>query len=155
LFTALADGGAPRSILRVRAAQAVLRSLLINLPRAGLIRETFQLLQTAREMEQAHPTRGRGVTEFNNLFQAAYQAVVEAVVYAEGEPTTAKGRDQELVDLLERLTRPFLALWVEHSQSLQLSVLETVAGEEDWQELKDFVRTYGHDLFHAKFMTLA
>jgi hypothetical protein len=155
LFTSLADGGEPKQILRVRLAQAVLRALVTNLPRIGLLRETYQLLQTARRMEQAHPPQGRGVTEFNNLFQAAYQSVVEAVVSAIGARSAVKGRDQEMVDLLERLTRPFLSLWVEHSQSLQLSSLESVATDEDWEHLRSFIRTYGRDLFHAKFMTLA
>ena len=40
-----------------------------------LVRETFDLLRAARAMEQAHPPHGRGVTEFNHFFQAAYQAV--------------------------------------------------------------------------------
>ena len=71
-------------ILRVRIAQAVLRSLLANLPRLGLLRETYDLLRTARGMEQAHPTRGRGVTEFNHFFQSAYQSVVENVVALRG-----------------------------------------------------------------------
>lgn len=155
LFTALADGGLPRQILRVRIAQTVLRAVLTNLPRLGLLRETYQLLKTARGMEQAHRPQGRGVTEFNHLFQAAYQAVVEAVVDAArpGNPVTA--RDQELVDLLEAITRPFLTLWVEHSQSLQLSAVETYANEDEWQPLRAFVERYGGDLFHAKFMTLA
>src|SRR5262249_48856191 len=36
LLTALADGGQPRQILRVRIAQTVLRAVLTNLPRLGL-----------------------------------------------------------------------------------------------------------------------
>jgi hypothetical protein len=155
LFTALVDGGAPRQILRVRLAQAVLRALVTNLPRVGLLQETYQLLCAARRMERAHPPKGRGVTEFNNLFQAAYQAVVEAVIFAVGARSSVKGRDQEVVDVLEQITRPFLAQWVEHSQTLQLSTLETVATEDDWQALGNFIRTYGRDIFHAKFMTLA
>jgi hypothetical protein len=153
LFTALSDGGQPRQILRVRIAQALLRGLATSLPRLGLLRETYQLLQTARAMEQAHPPQGRGVTEFNQLFQAAYQAVVEAVVDAAAAP--APGRDQKIVDLLEALTRPFLSLWVEHSQSLQLSTLEALAGEDEVQALREFVLSFGSDLFHAKFMTMA
>jgi hypothetical protein len=176
LLTALADGGQPRQILRVRIAQTVLRAVLTNLPRLGLLRETYHLLKTARAMEQAHPPQGRGVTEFNHLFQAAYQAVVEAVVdsamenrsgvvsesHSEGAspkqlPTSfpSPARDQELVDLLETITRPFLTLWVEHSQTLQLSAIEAYAGEEEWQRVRAFVERYGGDLFHAKFMTLA
>jgi hypothetical protein len=178
LLTALADGGQPRQILRVRIAQTVLRAVLTNLPRLGLLRETYHLLKTARAMEQAHPPQGRGVTEFNHLFQAAYQAVVEAVVDSgmkdgsgggsdqPATPETEKpkrsptpfpspARDQELVDLLEAITRPFLTLWVEHSQTLQLSAIEAYANEDDWQALRAFVERYGGDLFHAKFMTLA
>src|SRR5207248_1243193 len=62
LFTALAEGGSPRQVLRVRIAQSVLRALVASLPRLGLLRETYQLLAMAREMEQKRPVPGRGVT---------------------------------------------------------------------------------------------
>jgi hypothetical protein len=153
LFTPLTDGGSPRQILRVRVAQTVLRALLANLPRLGLLHETFDLLRAARGMEQARPPKGRGVTEFNHFFQSAYQAVVEGVVAsAAGWPPEVAG-DEHLVGLLERISQPFLALWMDHSRSLQLSVLETVT-DADWPALRDFVRKYGGDLFHARFLTL-
>jgi hypothetical protein len=154
LFTPLTEGGAPRPILRVRIAQTVLRALLANLPRLGLLRETYELLRTARAMEQAQPTRGRGVTEFNHFFQAAYQAVVESVVDASATWPPEHSGDAQLVDLLERLTAPFLSLWIEHSRTLQLSVLETLTGESEWRALAGFVQRYGADLFHARFLTL-
>jgi hypothetical protein len=155
LFTQLTEGGTPRQILQVRVAQTVLRALLSNLPRLGLLRETYHLLRTARTMEQAQPMRGRGVTEFNHFFQSAYQAVVESVV--ESAPTWGPRHrsDEELVAVLERLTAPFLTLWIEHSRSLQLSVLETLTGESEWRAVQAFVQRYGADLFHARFMTLA
>jgi hypothetical protein len=154
LFAPLAEGGTPRAILRVRIAQTVLRALLANLPRLGLLRETYYLLRTARTMEQAQPMRGRGVTEFNHFFQAAYQAVVESVV--ESAPTwDIYDSDEVLVAVLERLTRPFLNLWMEHSRSVQLSVLETLTGESEWRAVQAFIQRYGADLFHARFMTLA
>lgn len=155
LFTALADGGAPQSILRVRIAQAIVRALVTSLPRIGLIRETYELLRTARAMEVAHPPGGRSVTEFNHLFQAGYQAVVEAVVRSEPARTSTRTMDQDLVNLLELLARPFLLLWIEHSQSLQLSVLETINTDADWARVQQLIERYGHDIFHAKFMTLA
>jgi hypothetical protein len=155
LFVALADGGQPRQILRVRIAQAVVRALATNLPRLGLLKETHHVLKTAHAMEQAHAPKGRGVTEFNHLFQAAFQAVVELVVESAFEWPASTARDQHLVDTLEALTRPFLRLWIEHSQSLQLSTLEAVFADHEWNALRRFVQTYGHDLFHAKFMTLA
>jgi hypothetical protein len=154
LFTPLTEGGAPRPILRVRIAQTILRALLANLPRLGLLRETYELLRTARAMEQAQPTRGRGVTEFNHFFQAAYQAVVESVVEAATTWPAEQAGDAAIVDILERLTAPFLSLWIEHSRTLQLSVLESLTGESEWRALVGFVQRYGADLFHARFLTL-
>jgi hypothetical protein len=154
LVTPLTEGGQPRQVLRVRIAQTVLRALLSNLPRLGLLRETFDLLKAARTMEQTQPPRGRGVTEFNHFFQASYQAVLESAIESAATWDAAKAGDAELVEILERLTAPFLALWVEHSRSLQLSVLETVAADSDWIALQNFVQHYGGDLFHARFLTL-
>ncbi len=152
----LTQDGSPRQVLRVRLAQHVLRELLGNLPRLGLLRETFDLLRTARAMEQEHPTPGRGVTEFNHFFQIAFQEVVETVVRSAEQWPADRTTDEALVETLERLTAPFLALWIDHSRTLQLSVLETVAANQvEWQALLEFVKNYGHDLFHARFMTLA
>jgi len=67
------------------------------------------------------------VTEFNELFQSGFQAVIEAVVDSAASWKPRPGLDQELVDFLDKLTRPFLLLWVEHSQTLRLSTLETLA----------------------------
>jgi hypothetical protein len=154
LFTPLTEGGDPRQILRVRVAQTVLRALLANLPRLGLLRETYDLLRTARAMEQTQPTRGRGVTEFNHFFQSAYQAVIENVVESARTWTDVENEDGSLVRSLEHLTGPFLTLWIEHSQTLQLSVLEGVSSDSEWRALQGFVQRYGGDLFHARFMTL-
>jgi len=158
LFTPLAEGpegGDPRDILRVRVNQAVLRALLTNLPRLGLLRETYDLLRTARAMEQSQPTDGRrGVTEFNHFFQIGYQAVLETVIRSARGWTAQQNSDAVLVELLQRLTGPFVALWIEHSRTLQLSVLESVLNETEWRAVAGFIQRYGRDLFHARFLTL-
>lgn len=154
LFTTLADGGPPRQILRVRVAQSMLRILLLNLPRLGLLRETFDLLQTARAMEQAYPPEGRGVTEFSHYFQTGFTEAIETIV----ESAATWGPDFDdarLVSLLEKLTAPCLSLWVEHSRGVQISSLENVTTEEEWKALSAFVKRYGGDLFHVRFMTMA
>jgi hypothetical protein len=160
LFVPLAEGGEPRYILRSRTAQTILRALVATLPRLGLLRETFHLLKAAWHMEQSHRVGGRGVTEFNQLFQTGYQAVLESAIDSAdtwrrpvpgGEESIS---DEELVHLLEALTTPFLSLWVQHSRTMQLSGLESVGGDEEWQLLVEFIQRYGHDLFHTRFMTL-
>jgi hypothetical protein len=150
LFKSLADGGLPRLIFRARLAQSTLRALVVTLPRLGLLRETHELLSTAQEMEAANRPEGRGVSEFNTIFQMGFSAVAEAVVEA------CAGRDAELLNrTLEQITARFLKLWAHYSQTLHLSAVETVRTAKEWEEVRAFVRDYGHDLFHTRFLTLA
>jgi hypothetical protein len=104
-------------------------------------------------MEHAQPLPGPRVTEFDRLFHFACQAVIHAVVdTAEAAPTPPT--EASLVELLETVVEPFLALWVEHSKTLRVSVLEAVDTDADWGRLRGFIQRYGADLFHARFMTL-
>src|SRR5262249_46373406 len=143
LFTPLAQGGHPRLILRASVAQTLLRALVANMPRLGLLRETYSLLRVAQTMEREQKLHGPRATEFDRLFQIACQASVEAVV----ETARAAGdalRDVEHLRLLDSLVQPYRAMWTEHSRSLRLSTLETVAGDEDWATVRDFIRKYGN-----------
>src|SRR5262249_18036718 len=148
-------------ILRARTAQTILRLLVATLPRLGLLRETYHLLKTAWHMEQSQSVGGRGVTDFNQLFQTGYQAVLENAIDSADtwrRPLPGGGgegiRDGELVPPPEALATAFLSLWVEHSRRMQLSALESLHGGDQWQALEQFIQRYGHDLFHTRFMTL-
>ncbi len=156
LFVPMSDGGHPRQILRSRQAQAMLRSLLEQLPRLGLIRETYHLIQIAKSMEQNAPPEGRKISEFQHLFPIALQSVLEALLDAAHSwpPGDLEG-DEALVDLLRRITDSFLTLWLAHSQTLRLSVLETPPPGSDWEGLHEFVKKYGGDLFSPQFLSLA
>ncbi len=153
LYVPLAAGGHPRQILRARTGQAVLHDLMEQLPRRGLLRETFAVVQTARAMEQASPPEGRKVTEFDRLFPVALQATVHAVVDLADRPPGLS--DEELQTALKSITDPYLVLWVEHSQTLRLSVLESVQSAVEWERLRGFVQRYGSELFTAGFLNLA
>jgi hypothetical protein len=153
LFTPLAQGGHPRLILRSSIAQTLLRALVANLPRAGLIREAYALLRVAHTMEREQKLQGPRVTEFDRTFQIGCQACVEAVV--ESMKAAAGGiSDAERVELLAHLIQPFLALWSEHSRTVRLATLESLLSDRAWAEVVDFIRKYGGDLFRARFMTL-
>jgi hypothetical protein len=157
---------------------------LANLPRLGLLRESFDLLQTARAIERGNAPEGLALTEFNHLFQAAFEGVVETLVGSSeawppvasdlpldfsitgkvesgGQPRNqadsseaARGTDARLVEIVEALAGPFFRLWVEHSQTVRLSIIEKLRPEE-WDAVRAFIQRYGRDLFHVKFMTLA
>jgi hypothetical protein len=151
LYTPLAQGGDPRAILRATLAQMVLRALVHSLPRQGMLRETYQLVRLARAMEAGQDLPGPRITEFDRVYQLAVQAVADAVVAAarrDGvEPAKA-------VDALQEVVEPFLAVWMDHSQTLRVSALEQIASDRDWLKLKDFIKRFGRDLFSARFLAL-
>src|SRR5262249_19629529 len=131
----------------------------------------YQLLATARQMEQNLVPPGRRVTEFDQLFQPAFESVIDAVV--DSAPSwdlatlqmlateqvsalpAAVDLDRALVAVLERIGVPFLNLWGEHSRTIRVSVLENLGAEEQWETTKSLVQKYGGDLFDAKFLTLS
>jgi hypothetical protein len=152
---ALSEGAERRLVLRVRIAQTMLRALVTSLPRLGMLRETYHVLKTALRMEQKQHPPARGVTQFNHLLEAAYQAVLENVIASAEGWTVEQAGDVALVDLLDKLTAPFAARWSEHSRTLHVSVLENAPSGDSWDRLREFIQKYGGDLFHARFMTLA
>ena len=152
LYTPLTHGGHPRQILRASIAQTILRGLVANLPRQGLVRETYQIVLLAHAMEQAQTLTGPRVTEFDRLFQLAVQAVTEAFIDAAQRETVSP---EPIVQTLEGVVEPFLKVWMDHSKTLRVAMLEAVTSDKDWVKLGDFIKKYGQDLFHARFMTLA
>jgi hypothetical protein len=156
LFVPMASGGHPRQVLQARQAQVMLRSLLERLPRLGLIRETYHLIQLAKAMEQNAVPAGRKISEFDQLFSIALQSVLEALLDAAHSwpPIDLQG-DDLLIELLRQITDSFLKLWVSHSQTLRLSMLEAPPPGVDWDDLRDFIKTYGGDLFTPHFLALA
>jgi hypothetical protein len=156
LYCPPSDGGKPREVLQAQTALAVLEDLVTRLPRLGLLRETFQLTKMARQMEWNNPPEGRRVSSFDQLFRTALTGVVETLLdAASGWPTKAGGEDGMLSDALTDIARHFQELWQQHSQSLRLSVLETVSEDDDWEPVKGFVTKYGSDLFTVPFLGLS
>jgi hypothetical protein len=152
LYVPLSAGGQPDQILRARVAQSVIVHLLEQLPRFGLLRETFFVMQTARLMEKNGPG-GRRVTEFDRMFPVAVRATIEAVLDL-GERDPRFG-DEERGEALRRLVKPYVDLWIEHSDSIRLSVLESVDSAVKWERIRGFIQRFGRELFTASFLQLA
>jgi hypothetical protein len=160
LYVPPSRGGNPQRVIASRSVQPTLARLLTYAPRLGLLSETYQLLETIQEMERNHPVGPGAITEFDRLFEIGCRAICECVVVSSGDwrggatgrqgsPGPAAG---DLVDCLEQATQLLLQCWMDHSRNIRISVLETVAEEGRWRQLKKFVRSYGHDLFTQSFM---
>ena len=68
--------------------------------------------------------------------------------------TDEAGADGPLSPMLFQIAESYQDLWVEHSRSLRLSVLEPL-DESDWEAVRKFVTTYGSDLFTVPFLGLS
>jgi hypothetical protein len=160
LYVPLVRGGAPDAIVTVRIRQQMLRTLLSWMPRLGLLTETRELIDVLRQMERNVPAGPGAVTEFDDLFEVGFRALVDAVIRARDvdeaqdlAPSSEHG--PRLVSCLESMTESMLATWLAHSRTLRLSVLEKVKASAAWQELVDFIKNFGEDLFTQQFLSLA
>ncbi len=157
LYVPLSRGGDPTRLVQARVLQQLLRDLLGWLPKLGLLSETCQLLEAARLMEAGNPVGPGAISEYDRMFAAGYEALVEAIVDMAGEwhgGDTREQGDNELVETLERLTESLLKQWLAHSRTLRLSVLERVSDDKPWQALVKFIQRYGRDLFTQRFLNI-
>lgn len=157
LYVPVARGGDPQPMLAGRVLHHLLADLLAQLPRLGLLRETCQLLELARSMEADHPVGRGAVSEFDQLFTVGFQNLAEALVVSaeqwEGSTATAAQANTDLIECLKLLTDRVLPVWLRHSRSLRLSVLETLNDDERrWQRVVWFIKKYGADLFVPKLL---
>jgi hypothetical protein len=168
LYVPLSKGGDPAEIVRARVVQTAILDLLRRMPTLGLLLETHELTQTALAMERNNPIGRGAVTEFDEVFEVAYTSMVHALVQStsklkiqrqqEGQLSKSevtKEAQAVLFDCIEMLTESMLILWLEHSKTLRLSVLEKVHDKASWEKLVQFIQDYGNGLFTQQFLHLA
>jgi hypothetical protein len=168
LYVPLSKGGDPAAIVSARVLQTAMLDLLSTLPSLGLLLETHELTVTALAMERNHPLRQGAVTEFDELFHVAYSSMVhkliESTAFMKDEMLAANRSSEKrvavkcenaLFDCIEMLTESMLILWLDHSRTLRLSVLEKVMDKISWQRLVEFIERYGDGLFTQQFLHLA
>ncbi len=191
LYVPLSNDGDPEPIRQVQSLQSLMRFLLAQLPGLGLLRETWQVLQTAFRMERSSRPMGQAVTEFDQLFRIALRSSVDCVIrssaswkFSTNRSQTSRRRSQRaqhsqrlhrrsrsransrrrqrthehrnaaLVEIVSVIVQQYSGLWLKHSQTTRLSTVEGLADAGLWKDVKDFIRRYGADLFHARMLTL-
>ncbi|MCH8828161.1 MAG: hypothetical protein IID45_01140 [Planctomycetes bacterium] len=80
LYVSLENNGDPKRFLSIRTTQTVLKVLLRELARLGMLDEVWQLLQVARQMEKNSRPTGMATTEFDQLFQIGLKNSLECIV---------------------------------------------------------------------------
>ncbi len=164
LYVPFENSGEPSPILEAQAMQSVVRFFLRELPRLGLLRETYHVLHTAYRMERKWRPQGQAITEFDRLFDIALRNCLSGAIQSvdgwsalpKTEAGTAEHRApvDELIDAVGEIVEPFQQLWMEHSRTMRISAVDGLRNEDDWEELASFIQNYGGDLFHASQLTL-
>lgn len=157
LYVPFDNGGTPKRVFNARSLLAMIRFLLVHLPRLGLLRETYQILLLAYHMERhSRPVGGMAVTEFDRLLHLAVKNSVEFVVESarKAEDAAESSSEFRLLDLISTLLDPYVELWRTHSSTMRLSMAEELRDEDYAEDVRDFIQNYGHDLFHAKTLSL-
>jgi len=166
LYVPLSKGGDPAAIVRARVVQTAILDLLQRMPSLGLMTETFELTQTTLRMERENPIGRGAVTEFDEIFEVAFTSMVHVLVQAnerirderveagEDKKSVVDETQNNLFECTEMLTESMLMLWLDHSRTLRLSVLEKVHDAQAWERMVAFIQTYGRGLFTQQFLHL-
>ncbi len=167
LYVPLVRGGQPDSIVKTRILQIALLELMRHLPALGLFVEAYQLLRTALTMERKNTVGTGAVTEFDELFEVGFTAMVHTLIDStnqfkadqeiadpENQPASRADAETLLFSCTEKLAESMLAIWLEHSQTLRISVMEKVRDQRSWDRLVEFIQTYGEGLFTQQFLHL-
>lgn len=154
LYVPLDHGGKPEAILRAQTIQSLIRFLLRELPRMGLLREAWQMLKTAFQMERQWRPEGQAITEFDRLFQLALRSSLTTVLRSSRRWRSGRLSNDELIDAVTQIFEPYQHLWTKHADTMRLSCVDGIRSDEDWKELEEFIRRYGAELFHASQLTL-
>ncbi len=154
LYVPLENGGKPAPILRAQMMQSVVRFLLRELPRMGLLFETYRVLHTAFQMERKWRPDGQAITEFDRLFDLALRNVLEEVTESASTWGEESDRTEILIDSIGEIVEPFQELWLDHSRTMRISSVDGLRDSDDWLDLEEFIKEYGQDLLHASQLTL-
>ena len=152
VYIPLMRRGDPKKIVRARLRQKAVSQLLEILPRVGLLVENSELIDAVRDLERQNPVGPRAITEFDEIFKHGFRTIVRALVKSVKSAKNRAGQSS-LFNWVETFTEPMLIVWVQHSRTLRLSVLERVTDDDPWNELVEFVKVYGAELFSQKFLT--
>ncbi|MCH7685732.1 MAG: hypothetical protein IH899_03470 [Planctomycetes bacterium] len=105
LYVSLENDGTPQQVLTVRTLQTAFRFLLEQLPRLGLLNETWKVLNAAYRMERGSRPSGPAVTEFDRLFRTALKGTLQCAVRSSGSWRHIRLRNQHGRKIKQRTRR--------------------------------------------------
>ena len=164
LYVPTSRGGSAAAIVRCRHIQQAIIRLLEYAPRLGLVAELFKLLETIQTMEEKNTVSPGAITEFDRLVETASRAVTKCIAASTKSWKLSRSRksayhmqNTALVEYMEKIIEHLLSFWLEHSRQIRISpvealMLDSPVGRGYWEEVRDFIQRYGHDIFTQQNM---
>lgn len=154
LYIPTARGGDARAIVEARRLQQLVARFLDLVPKLGLYKETFQLVECARVMEQITLSAPGSITEYDRLVETTLRAITDSLAESSEiwneEPSE---RHNSLVDLMRTAVEVVLLSWGKHSSKIRISTVESIEVNNAWNQLREFIKVYGADLFTQQFLS--
>lgn len=157
LYIPIARGGESRDIVEARRLQQIFLRLLSYVSRLGMITETFQLIECIRTMEQNRLSSPGAITEFDRFVETALRGLTEVLANSANRWNELhdgnRDDDSFLVVCLERVSEIVLKHWLQHSRQILISSVERIVAEPQWTDVKEFIESYGQDIFTQQFLS--
>ncbi len=154
LYVPLDNGGHPMQILAARAIQTDIRFLLKQLPRLGLLRETWHVVRMAHRMERESRPTQMAVTEFDRIFRTGLRNAIDCLIQSSRVWDDGSYSDEDLIELIGDILSHFRDQWFKHARTMRLSTVEGLRHDMIWDDVRGFIQRFGEDLFHARSLTL-
>ncbi|MDR3199531.1 MAG: hypothetical protein LBU34_16815 [Planctomycetaceae bacterium] len=159
LYVPTSRGGAASNIVRCRCIQQAIMRLMEYAPRLGLLAESFRILETIQEMEEMNTINPGSITEFDRLVETVTRAITKCVAisskkwrFTKSSGSESNSQNVALVEYMERIIEQLLASWLSHSRQIRISPIESIVDRTYWDEIKQFIQRYGHDIFTQQNM---
>lgn len=161
LYVPVTRGGSPNNVIAARLRMRIIARLLTVLPRYGMIRHACQLLDTARQMNHVTVGLSGAVTEFDDVFELGLKNITASILHAFatsaddriGKTPDPAARTPRLATVVSNLRDGLAHLWLLHSRSLRLSVVEYMLDDSTWRDVTSFISEYGTDLFTQQMLS--
>jgi hypothetical protein len=154
LYVPLDGGGDPMQILAARTVQTDIRFLLKQMPRLGLLRETWHVVKLAHRMERETRPGQMAVTEFDRIFRTGLRNTMDCLIESSATWNDGKYSPDDLIGVIGDVRQHYSDQWYRHSRTMRLSMAESFRDDDLWEDARDFIETFGEEFFHARSLTL-
>lgn len=154
LYVPLDSGGDPMQILAARTVQTDIRFLLKQLPRLGLLRETWHVVKLAHRMERESRPGQMAVTEFDRIFRTGLRNTIDCLIKSSNTWHDGNYSADHLIGIVGDVRQHYSDQWYRHSRTMRLSTAESFRDDDLWDDARDFIETFGEEFFHARSLTL-